>query len=177
MRPSDERFREVFDTLEPYIERRYGVPVIIKDVPDPFTGDLDGTEIHVDYANDVESAVFIIAHLFGQFQQTFLIFAKHFDGDLGINARDQFVIAGLNNLRKVKFDSRESLDRVISLHRWVIRARRSPVRRRPGRTRSRNRCRSRHSAGGGGGGRRFPAGEPTRSGCRRRASRWRGRRR
>jgi hypothetical protein len=55
----------VFDTLEPYIERRYGVPVIIKDVPDPFTGDLDGSEIHVDYANDLESAVFVIAHLFG----------------------------------------------------------------------------------------------------------------
>ena len=65
MTNSDNRFREVFDTLEPYIERRYGVPVIIKDVPDPFTGDLDGSEIHVDYANDLESAVFIIAHLFG----------------------------------------------------------------------------------------------------------------
>jgi hypothetical protein len=65
MRPTDDRLREVFNTLEPYIERRYGVPVIIDDVPDPFTGDLDGSEIHVDYTNDVESAVFIIAHLFG----------------------------------------------------------------------------------------------------------------
>ncbi|HEX4998674.1 MAG TPA: hypothetical protein VFY29_10625 [Terriglobia bacterium] len=63
--PSEERLREVFNTLEPYIETRYGVPVIIKDVPDPFTGDLDGSEIHVDYANDIENAVFIIAHLFG----------------------------------------------------------------------------------------------------------------
>src|SRR5215468_6657584 len=65
MQPGDERLREVFNTLEPYIERRYGVPVIIGDVPDPFTGDLDGSEIHVEYANDVETAVFIIAHLFG----------------------------------------------------------------------------------------------------------------
>jgi hypothetical protein len=64
-RPGDDRLREVFNTLEPYIERRYGVPVIIKDVPDPFTGDLDGGEIHVDYSNDMENAVFIIAHLFG----------------------------------------------------------------------------------------------------------------
>ena len=64
-RPSEERFRDVFNILEPYIEARYGIPVIIKDVPDPFTGDLDGSEIHVDYANDMESAVFIIAHLFG----------------------------------------------------------------------------------------------------------------
>src|SRR5262245_36957658 len=65
LQPDDKRFREVFNTLESYIERRYGVPVIISDVPDPFTGDLDGSEIHVDYANDVEASVFIIAHLFG----------------------------------------------------------------------------------------------------------------
>lgn len=65
MHPSEARLREVFNTLEPYIERRYGVPVIIKDVPDPFTGDLDGSEIHVDYAIDLENAVFVIAHLFG----------------------------------------------------------------------------------------------------------------
>lgn len=64
-RPSDERLREVFDLVEPYIERRYGIPVRIRDVPNPFTGDLDGAEIHVDHDQDVESAVFIIAHLFG----------------------------------------------------------------------------------------------------------------
>lgn len=64
-RPSDDRLRQVFNLLEPYIERRYGIPVIIKDVPAPFTGDLDGAEIHVDYEEDIESAVFIIAHLFG----------------------------------------------------------------------------------------------------------------
>lgn len=64
-RPSDERLREVFDLVEPYIERRYGIPVRIRDVPNPFTGDLDGAEIHVDHDQEVESAVFIIAHLFG----------------------------------------------------------------------------------------------------------------
>jgi hypothetical protein len=63
--PTAQRFREVYDTVEPYIERHYGIPVVISDVTDPFTGDLDGAEIHVDYANDVETAVFIIAHLFG----------------------------------------------------------------------------------------------------------------
>lgn len=63
--PSDERLREAFNLVERYIEERYGVPVIIKDVPDPFSGDLDGTEIHVDHAEDIESAVFVIAHLFG----------------------------------------------------------------------------------------------------------------
>jgi hypothetical protein len=65
MAPSDDRMRQAFNTLEPYIEDRYGIPVRIRDVPDPFTGDLDGAEIHVDYADDIESALFIIAHLYG----------------------------------------------------------------------------------------------------------------
>lgn len=59
------RMREAFNTLEQHIERRYGIPVRIRDVPNPFTGDLDGTEIHVDHDEDIESALFIIAHLFG----------------------------------------------------------------------------------------------------------------
>lgn len=62
---TDERFRAAFNTIERYIEDRYAVPVIIKDVPNPFTGDLDGAEIHVDYEVEVEEALFIIAHLFG----------------------------------------------------------------------------------------------------------------
>ena len=64
-RPGDDRLREVFNILEAHIENRYNVPVRIRDVPDPFSGDLDGSEIHVDYDEDIESAVFIIAHLFG----------------------------------------------------------------------------------------------------------------
>jgi hypothetical protein len=39
--------------------------VIISDVVDPFTGDLDGAEIRVDHAVSIQEAVFIIAHLFG----------------------------------------------------------------------------------------------------------------
>jgi hypothetical protein len=64
-RPSEERLREVFNTLESYVERVYLIPVRIRDVPHPFTGDLDGAEIHVDHENDVEAAVFVVAHLFG----------------------------------------------------------------------------------------------------------------
>jgi hypothetical protein len=56
---------DVFNRLEQHIEARYGIPVRVRDVPNPFTGDLDGAEIHVDYDEDIESAVFIIAHLFG----------------------------------------------------------------------------------------------------------------
>lgn len=62
---SDERFLEVFNRLERMIEENYGIPVRIKDVPSPFTGDLDGAEIHVDYAEDPEGALFILVHLFG----------------------------------------------------------------------------------------------------------------
>jgi hypothetical protein len=64
-RPADDRLREVFNRIERHIEGKYGIPVIIKDVPHPFTGDLDGAEIHVDHEEDIEGAVFIIAHLFG----------------------------------------------------------------------------------------------------------------
>ena len=63
--PDDARLRQAFNTLEAYVERTYGVPIRISDVPNPFTGDLDGAEIQVDYAEDIESALFIIAHLFG----------------------------------------------------------------------------------------------------------------
>ena len=63
--PPDDRLRAAFNVLERHVETKYGIPILIKDVPNPFTGDLDGSEIHVDYAEDIESALFIIAHLFG----------------------------------------------------------------------------------------------------------------
>jgi hypothetical protein len=65
MPPTEERFREAFDLLERHIETRYGIPVVVGDVAEPFTGDLDGAEIRVDFDQSVEDALFIIAHLFG----------------------------------------------------------------------------------------------------------------
>ncbi len=41
------------------------MPVHIQDVPSPFTGDLDGEQIMVDYDLGIEDAVFILIHLFG----------------------------------------------------------------------------------------------------------------
>ena len=64
-RPSDERLKQVYDRVEAEVERRWGVPVRVSDVPEPFTGDLDGAEIAIDYENDVEGAVFLLVHLFG----------------------------------------------------------------------------------------------------------------
>jgi hypothetical protein len=60
-----DEFLEVWNRVEPYIERRYGIPVLISDVASPFTGDLDGGEIRVDHDLDAEEAVFILVHLFG----------------------------------------------------------------------------------------------------------------
>ena len=65
MTTTDDRFRDVFNRLERLIEERYGLPVVITDVTDPFTGDLDGTQILVDYDLDAEEALFILVHLFG----------------------------------------------------------------------------------------------------------------
>jgi hypothetical protein len=59
------RLRAVFDRVEPMIEQRWGIPVRISDVPNPFTGDLDGEVILVDHDLDIEDAVFILIHLFG----------------------------------------------------------------------------------------------------------------
>src|SRR6267154_737851 len=63
--PDAERLRWVFNHVERHIEDRWGIPVRIQDVPNPFTGDLDGAEIMVDYDLDIEDAVFIVIHLFG----------------------------------------------------------------------------------------------------------------
>ena len=63
--PSDDRLREVFAIVERRVEDRWGIPVVISDVPHPFTGDLDGAEIKVDHELAVDDAVFILIHLFG----------------------------------------------------------------------------------------------------------------
>lgn len=63
--PDAEYLRGVFDRVERMIEDRWQVPVHIQDVPNPFTGDLDGEQIMVDYDLDIHEAVFILVHLFG----------------------------------------------------------------------------------------------------------------
>jgi hypothetical protein len=63
--PDADYLRDVFNRLERLIEDRWEIPVRIRDVPNPFTGDLDGGQILVDYDLDIEDAVFILIHLFG----------------------------------------------------------------------------------------------------------------
>lgn len=66
MKPDQDRLRAVFNQLERRIEDRWGIPVHIQDVPNPFTGDLDGEQIMVDDDLDVEDVVFRLIHLFGR---------------------------------------------------------------------------------------------------------------
>jgi hypothetical protein len=43
----------------------YGIGVYFGDVPDPNTGTFDGLEIGIDFANDLDTSLFVLAHLFG----------------------------------------------------------------------------------------------------------------
>jgi hypothetical protein len=52
-------------TVQRQIENRYGLRVVTRDIPDPLTGDLDGLEIHIDYAVTHEQCLFLLTHLFG----------------------------------------------------------------------------------------------------------------
>ena len=60
-----DRFVAAYRAIERQVEDRWGIPVIVSDVPAPFTGDLDGAEIRVDHDLDAEDALFIVVHLFG----------------------------------------------------------------------------------------------------------------
>lgn len=51
--------------VEQRIEKTYGIRVVTRDVPDPLTGDLNGAEIHIDFAVTPEQRLFLLAHLFG----------------------------------------------------------------------------------------------------------------
>ena len=63
------RFKQAFDQVERLVEDRYDLRVVIGDVVDPNTGDFDGVSITLDHDNDLEMALFILAHLFGHTAQ------------------------------------------------------------------------------------------------------------
>ena len=56
---------EHFTRVREYLERTYGIRVVIRDIPAPLIGDLDGAEIHIDPGADTEQRLFLAAHLFG----------------------------------------------------------------------------------------------------------------
>jgi hypothetical protein len=61
----DLPFAQLAACVHEHIERRYGVRVVTRDIPDPLLGDLDGAEIHIDCAVTPEQRLFLLAHLFG----------------------------------------------------------------------------------------------------------------
>jgi hypothetical protein len=63
--PDEAAFESYCRRIEHYLYSKYGIPIIVRDIPDPLTGDLDGREIHVDYALNWEQRLFLILHLFG----------------------------------------------------------------------------------------------------------------
>ena len=58
-------FNEYSNQVQKHLEEVYGIRVITRDIPDPLTGDLDGAEIHIDYAVTPEQRLFLLGHLFG----------------------------------------------------------------------------------------------------------------
>ena len=58
-------FREYIKRVEQHIQSAYGILVVTRDIPEPLTGDLNGSEIHIDYAVTPEQRLFLLAHLFG----------------------------------------------------------------------------------------------------------------
>ena len=58
-------FDEYSARVQKHLESFYGIRVVIRDIPDPLKGDLDGLEIHIDYAVTPEQRLFLLAHLFG----------------------------------------------------------------------------------------------------------------
>jgi hypothetical protein len=61
----DLPFPELCARVQERIQARYGVRVVTRDIPDPLIGDLDGSEIHIDFAVTPEQRLFLLAHLFG----------------------------------------------------------------------------------------------------------------
>ncbi len=67
MRPaaSDDCYRIAYNRFVAHVTQRYGIPLQLRNITDPFTGDLDGVAIHVDYNLEPADALFIAAHLVG----------------------------------------------------------------------------------------------------------------
>jgi len=58
-------FAEYCARVQQHVQGAFGIRVVTLDVPDPLTGDLDGAEIHIDFAVTPEQRLFLLAHLFG----------------------------------------------------------------------------------------------------------------
>jgi hypothetical protein len=58
-------FSDYSARVQHHLSNKYGIATVTRDIPDPLTGDLDGAEIHIDYAVTAEQRLFLLGHLFG----------------------------------------------------------------------------------------------------------------
>jgi hypothetical protein len=59
------RFADYARRVQGHLEHFYGIRVVTREIPNPLTGDLDGSEIHIDQAVTLEQRLFLLGHLFG----------------------------------------------------------------------------------------------------------------
>lgn len=62
-------FGTLYNVVSNHIAARYNIPVAISDVLHPNTGNLDGQRIEIDYDQSLETAFFVLCHLFGHTAQ------------------------------------------------------------------------------------------------------------
>src|ERR1051326_8772135 len=60
-----ERLRALGERAAEYLAATYHIPVHIRDIPKPFLGDLDGSQIDIDDDTEPTERLFLILHLFG----------------------------------------------------------------------------------------------------------------
>lgn len=80
-------FDLAFQVVQAHIRVRWGIKTSIADIPDPFTGDLDGEQIFVDNDLGPEDALFILVHLTGHTAQWNTSRAERHVGLLDIRRR------------------------------------------------------------------------------------------
>ncbi|HPA51930.1 MAG TPA: hypothetical protein PLP50_10055 [Thermoanaerobaculia bacterium] len=110
--PSGERLRAAFDAVHDLLESRYGIPVRIADVLDPNTGDFDGVEIAVDHDQEVDVALFVLAHLFGHTVQWNVSEELR---ELGIAASSLDASPGPERLEAIRRYEREASEYALAL--------------------------------------------------------------
>src|ERR1044071_10315388 len=59
------RLSALAERAKKYLEATYHVPVLVRAIPKPFHGDLDGAEIDIDGDTEPSERLFLILHLFG----------------------------------------------------------------------------------------------------------------
>ncbi len=63
--PTSDILQNIYNRCVDRVEKHYGIEVGISDVVDPNTGDFNGAKILIDHDQDLESALFVLIHLFG----------------------------------------------------------------------------------------------------------------